>query len=63
MAQEHDAWLEGTSGGLVDREFKLIEEETIVGRGKESQIQILDPGASREHAVIRFSSTGCVIDR
>ncbi len=62
MAQERDAWLEGTSGEVAGREFKLIEEETIVGRGKESQIQILDPGASRQHAVIRFSSGGCVIE-
>jgi len=62
MAQERDAWLEGTSGEVVGREFKLIEEETIVGRGKESQIQILDPGASRQHAVIRFSNGGCVIE-
>jgi len=62
MAQELDAWLEGISGEEVGREFKLIEEETIVGRGKESQIQILDPGASRQHAVIRFSNGGCVIE-
>jgi hypothetical protein len=62
MTQGRDAWLEGISGELVGREFKLIEEETIVGRGKESQIQILDPGASREHAVIRFSSGGCLIE-
>ncbi len=62
MAQEHDAWLEGTSGELVGREFKLIEEETIVGRSKDSQIQIPDPGASREHAVIRSALVGCVIE-
>ena len=62
MAQEHDAWLEGTSGELVGREFKLIEEETIVGRSKDSQIQIPDPGASREHAVIRSALGGCVIE-
>jgi len=62
MAQELDAWLEGISGEEVGREFKLIKEETIVGRGKESQIQILDPGASRQHAAIRFSSGGCVIE-
>ena len=62
MTQEPDAWLEGTSGEEVGREFKLIEGETNVGRGKESQIQILDPGASREHAVIRFSTGGCVIE-
>ena len=62
MAQERDAWLEGTSGEVVGREFKLIKEETIVGRGKESQIQILDPGASRQHAVIRSSTGGCVIE-
>ena len=62
MTQEPDAWLEGTSGEVVGREFKLIEGETTVGRGKESQIQILDAGASREHAVIRFSTGGCVIE-
>lgn len=62
MAQERDAWLEGTGGELVGREFKLIEDETIVGRGKESQIQILDPRASRQHAVIRFSAGGCLIE-
>jgi Tol biopolymer transport system component len=62
MAQERDAWLEGTSGEVVGREFKLIKGETNVGRGKESQIQILDPGASRQHAVIRFSTGGCVIE-
>ncbi len=62
MTQGRDAWLEGVSGELVGREFTLIEEETIVGRGKESQFQILDPGASREHAVIRFSSEGCLIE-
>lgn len=62
MAQERDAWLEGTSGDLVGHEFKLIEAETIVGRSEESQIQILDPRASRKHAVIRFSAGDCVIE-
>ncbi|MCK4742088.1 MAG: FHA domain-containing protein, partial [Anaerolineales bacterium] len=62
MAQESEAWLEGTSGELVGHEFKLIKEATVVGRGKESHIQILDPKVSRKHIVIRFSAGGCVID-
>ncbi|MEE9514215.1 MAG: FHA domain-containing protein [Anaerolineales bacterium] len=62
MAQERGAWLEGASGEFVGREFVLIQEETIVGRGEESHIQILDPKVSRKHAVIRFSAGGCVID-
>ena len=57
MAQESDARLEFISGELLGREFDLIEEVTIVGRGEESEIQILDPRASRKHAVIRFSAT------
>lgn len=57
MAQDGDAWLEGASGELVGREFKLIEEETVIGRGEETQIQILDPRASRRHALIRLSIT------
>ena len=62
MAQERDAWLEGTSSELVGREFKLIDDETVVGRGEESEIQILDPKVSRKHSVIRFSAGDCVIE-
>ncbi len=62
MAQERDAWLEGTNGELVGHEFKLIEEATVIGRGEESHIHILDPKVSRKHAMIRFSAGGCVID-
>ena len=62
MAQERGAWLEGASGELVGREFKLIEEETIIGRGEESHIQILDAKVSRKHTVFRFSAGGCVIE-
>ena len=62
MAQEGDAWLEGTTGELVDREFYLLEEETIVGRGEESKIQILDPRVSRKHAVIRLSEACYAIE-
>ena len=62
MTQERDAWLEGINGELVGREFDLIDEETIVGRSEESKIQILDPRASRKHALIRSSSARYVIE-
>ena len=62
MEKERGAWLECISGELIGREFKLSEGETIVGRGKESQLQILDSRASRKHARIRSSAGGCVIE-
>jgi hypothetical protein len=53
MVQD-DAYLEGLTGEFKGREFNLIEGETTIGRGKENVIQVLDPKASRAHAVIRF---------
>ncbi|MGB2896302.1 MAG: FHA domain-containing protein, partial [Anaerolineales bacterium] len=55
MAQESDVRLEGISGEPVGRVFHLNEDEIILGRSEETQLQILDPRASRKHAKIRFS--------
>ncbi|MFA9406537.1 MAG: FHA domain-containing protein, partial [Anaerolineales bacterium] len=54
MRFQDEAYLEGLTGEFVGREFNLIEGETTIGRGKENIIQVLDPKASRAHAVIRF---------
>ncbi len=54
MTFQDDAHLEGLTGELKGREFNLIDGDTTIGRGKENIIQVLDPKASRAHAVIRF---------
>jgi hypothetical protein len=54
MTFQDEAYLQGLTGEFVGREFNLIEGETTIGRGKENIIQVLDPKASRAHALIRF---------
>ncbi len=49
-AQSRDpAWLEDLSG-----ERRPLEDETLIGRNRQNDIQIRDPSVSRYHAIIRY---------
>jgi diguanylate cyclase (GGDEF)-like protein len=46
------------SGASAGRVFSLADGETVIGRGRESQLRFEDPGVSRAHAKITVAGPG-----
>ena len=46
------------SGATTGRVYSVREAETVIGRGKESDVRLDDPGASRAHARIVVNQEG-----
>ncbi|MFP6685264.1 MAG: FHA domain-containing protein [Polyangiaceae bacterium] len=46
------ARLEIRNGEFEGMTYNLVEEETLIGRNPTTNITVLDPGISREHALI-----------
>lgn len=47
------ATLKVTQGGQLGSEFKIRDDEAIIGRGDRCQIKLMDEFVSREHAVLQ----------
>ena len=44
------------NGGFEGMEYKLVAEETLIGRNPTTDITLLDEGISREHALILWDA-------
>jgi diguanylate cyclase (GGDEF)-like protein len=50
------------AGDQVGQMFMLSSEEMVLGREANADVQILDDGVSRQHAAVRTSQSGIVIE-
>jgi two-component system cell cycle response regulator len=58
VATKRRALLTVVSGPGTGRVFSVREDQTVLGRGKETHVRLEDPGASREHARIVVTEDG-----
>jgi two-component system cell cycle response regulator len=62
QAGERDrAYLIVLAGSNVGEMFKIVGEEVSLGRGQNADIQLIDDGISRKHAVIRYDGGEMVV--
>ncbi len=53
--------LEQIEGDGPAAQISLAQEETIMGRGSDSQIRLASKRASRQHAIFRLRGTDCLL--
>src|SRR5262245_44390438 len=56
------AYLIVLAGTNVGEMYKIVKDQTTVGRGQGVDLQILDDGISRKHAVLRVEGQEMVIE-
>jgi PAS domain S-box-containing protein len=55
-------WVNSSRHADLGRFHRIAEEETVIGRGAEADVEVDDPGVSRRHAmVVRRPSGECVL--
>ena len=57
-----DVKLVGLSGEYGGKSYPLLEGETLIGRGEECTLQIVDARISRQHAVLRSQGDDWVLE-
>ncbi len=55
------AYLIVLAGSAVGEMYKITKDETIIGRGSQADIQVIDEGISRKHASIRLEGDRVVV--
>ncbi|HEX9102952.1 MAG TPA: FHA domain-containing protein, partial [Polyangia bacterium] len=55
------AYLIVLAGASVGEMYKITAESTVIGRGQQADIQVIDEGISRKHAAIRLDGEQVVI--
>ena len=61
-ARDRDrAYLIVLAGSAVGEMYKLSKDETVIGRGSQADIQVIDEGISRKHAALRLEGDRVVI--
>jgi len=53
--------LEQIEGDGSSAQVALEQEETIIGRGSDTQIRLASKRASRQHAILRVRGTDCLL--
>lgn len=53
--------LEQIEGDGTSAQVALTQEETVIGRGSDTQIRVASKRASRQHAVLRLHGTDCML--
>ena len=57
-----DFKLGGLTGQYKGQEFKLEPGQHVIGRGEDSDLQLLDPRVSRQHARLTIASGACRVE-
>lgn len=60
--QQVFGWLRGDTPNVQGQEFRLRKREVIVGRGRESDVQLSDTKNSRRHARLRFGEDEIILE-
>jgi pSer/pThr/pTyr-binding forkhead associated (FHA) protein len=60
--QQVFGWLRGDTPNVQGQGFPLRTRAVIIGRGRESDIQLSDPKISRTHARLRFGEDEIILE-
>ena len=55
------AYLIVLAGSAMGEMYKITREQTIIGRGQQAHIRMVDEGVSREHCEIQLESEGMIL--